>query len=78
MDYKQMFDAEELEVVLNAYYEAGVDDDIFALINEANESNTLAVKTQNGLTKISSIKNKKMQGDHPWLQSSQSDQVLTL
>ena len=63
MDYKQMFDAEDLEVTLNAYYEAGVDDDIFALIYEANESNTFAVKTPNGLTKTSSLKNKMMQGD---------------
>ena len=60
MVYKQMFDAEELEVALKAYYEAGFDDDIFALMHE---SNTFAVKTPNGLTKTSSIKNKIMQGD---------------
>ena len=33
MDFKQMFDAEELPVVLNALFEAGVKDDMFSLIN---------------------------------------------
>ena len=51
MDYKQMFDLEEGEICLNALYEAGVQDDIFALISEANESNVIAVKTHNGITK---------------------------
>ena len=32
MDYRQMFDAEEVPTTLNAFYEAGVKDDIFALI----------------------------------------------
>ena len=63
MDYKQMFDAEELETVLNAYYDSGVDNDLFALINEANETNTIAVKTPNGLTETRNIKRKIMQGD---------------
>ena len=63
MDYTQMFDAEDLETALNAYYEAGVDDDLFALIYEANESNTFSVKTPNGLTEERKIKNKIMQGD---------------
>ena len=63
MNYKQMFDAVELETVLNAYYESGVNDDLFALINEANETNTIAVKTPNGLTEIRTIKKKIVQGD---------------
>ena len=33
MDYRQMFDCEELQICLNALYEAGVKYDIFALIN---------------------------------------------
>ena len=33
MDIKQMFDAEELSQVLNAFYEAGVNDDLFSIIN---------------------------------------------
>ena len=37
MDFKQMFDAEELWTVLNAFYKAGVNDDIFAIINEAKK-----------------------------------------
>ena len=44
MDFKQMFDAEELPTVLNTLYDAGVKDDLFYLINEANKSVTFAVK----------------------------------
>ena len=33
MDFKQMFDAEELPTVLNTLYDAGVKDDLFYLIN---------------------------------------------
>ena len=35
MDFRQMFDAEQLQTVLNAYYEAGGIDDMFALVHEA-------------------------------------------
>ena len=45
MDFKQMFDSEEVSICLNALYEAGVKDDIFALLCEANTSATFAVKT---------------------------------
>ena len=31
MDFKQMFDAEELTTILNSFYEAGVKDDMLAL-----------------------------------------------
>ena len=40
-----MFDAEELSQVLNAFYEAGVNDDLFSIINEANKVMKFAVKT---------------------------------
>ena len=36
MDYRQMFDAEEVFIGLKALYEAGVQDDIFALINKSD------------------------------------------
>ena len=58
-----MFDAEQLQTVLNAYYEAGVIDDMFALVNEANKSVNFAVKTPTGLTETANIRNKIMQGD---------------
>ena len=45
LDFRQMFDAEEVSNVLNALYEVGVKDDMFALLNEANENVTFAVKT---------------------------------
>ena len=63
MDYRQMFDSESLEVCLNALFEAGVSDDTLALINEANQTNVIAVKTPNGLTERQTITNKIMQGD---------------
>ena len=46
MDFKQMFDAEELPQVLNAFHEAGVNDDLFSNINEANKVVKFAPKLQ--------------------------------
>ena len=63
MDFKQMFDAEELPTVLNAFYESGVKNDMLALVNEANKSVKFLVKTPNGMTETSSMHNKSMQGD---------------
>ena len=48
---------------LNAFYEAGIKDDIFALIHEANKTNVISVKTPNGVTEKAAISNKIMQGD---------------
>ena len=39
LDYKQMFDSECLFECMNDLYEAGMKDDIFALIYEANRIN---------------------------------------
>ena len=63
MDFKQMFDAEEVPQVLNALYESGVEDDMLALLFKANENVTFAVKTPNGITQQRVIQNKIMQGD---------------
>ena len=63
LDFKQMFDAEEINNVLNAFYEVGIKDDMFLLLNEANENVKFAVKTPNGITETRSISNKIMQGD---------------
>ena len=63
MDFRQMFDAEQLQTVLNAYYEAGGIDDMFALVHEANKSVQFAVKTATGMTETANIENKIMQGD---------------
>ena len=57
LNYKQMFDSECLFECMNEVYEAGVTDDIFALIYEANKEVKVAIKTPNGLTDNS-------QGDH--------------
>ena len=37
LDYKQMFDSECLFECMNDVYEAGVNDDVFALLAEANK-----------------------------------------
>ena len=43
MDFKQMFDSEEASIALNALYEAGIQDDIFALLYEGNHENNIDV-----------------------------------
>ena len=63
MDYKQTFDAEEVPVCLNSLYEAGIHDDNFTFIYEANREHVISVKTPNGVTKTGTIHNKIMQGD---------------
>ena len=78
MDYKQMFDAEDLKINLNALYEAGIQDDILALIYEANKENVISVKTPNGTTCTGTIHNKIMQGDvlGPLLSSNMVDKNI--
>ena len=51
LDYKQMFDSECLFECMNDLYEAGVKDDIFALIYEANRINNVAVQTPHGISR---------------------------
>ena len=50
-------------ISLNALYDAGVKDNIIALVCEANKSATFAIKTPNGITDKTNIDNKIMQGD---------------
>ena len=63
MDFKQMFDAEALPIVLNLFIEACVTDEVLALGNETNKSVQLEIKTPNGMTKCETMNNKVMQGD---------------
>ena len=63
MDYKQMFDAEELSVCLNALYDATIQDDMLNMIYEANKTTMFTVKTPNGTTQPARIMNKVLQGD---------------
>ena len=51
LDYKQLFDFEWLAECMNDVYEAGVTDNKFALIYEANRENSVAVRTPNELTR---------------------------
>ena len=63
LDYRQCFDSLWLEEVMNDLFEAGIDDDNFALIFEANKNVNVAIKTPNGLTERENIKNIVLQGD---------------
>ena len=75
LDFKQMFDSECLYECLNDVYEAGVVDDYFPLLYEANRETYVAVQTPNGLTKRETIKEIVMQGDvlAPLISSLQVD-----
>ena len=77
LDYKQMFDSECLFECMNDVYEAGVKDDIFALISEANKKSLVAVKTPNGLSRRETFEEIVMQGDvlAPLVSSLQVDTI---
>ena len=77
LDYKQMFDSECLFECMNDLYEAGVKDDIFALIYEANRKNNVAVQTPHGLSSRESFNEIVMQGDvlAPLVSSLQVDTI---
>ena len=57
-----MFDSEEVPIALNALHEAGIQDDLFALLYESNHENHIAVKTPTGLTERKTIWNKNHAG----------------
>ena len=75
LDYKQMSDSECLCECMNDLYEAGVKDDIFALIYEANRVDNVAVQTPHGLSRREVFKDIVMQGDvlAPLISSLQVD-----
>ena len=75
MDYKQMFDNECLLECMNNVFEAGITDDTFALLYEANRINDVAVKTPNGLSEREVFEEIVMQGDvlSPLISSLQVD-----
>ena len=75
LDYKQMFDSECLYECLNDVYEAGVDDDYFPLLYEANREAFVAVQTPSGVSKSKTIPEIVMQCDvlAPLISSLQVD-----
>ena len=62
-DYRQMFDAINLEQALSDLFDAGVDDDNLALLYRANKEIDMAVNTPSGLTERQVIENVVLQGD---------------
>ena len=77
LDYKQMFDSECLFECMNDLFEAGVDDDIFNLIYEANRKNHVAIQTPSGLSRRDTFNEIVMQGDvlAPIISSLQVDTI---
>ena len=77
LDYKQMFDSECLYECMNDVFEAGVTDDMFSLIYEANRENFVAVRTPNGLSRREPFYDIVMQGDvlAPLISSLQVDTI---
>ena len=75
LDYKQMFASECLFECMNDLYEAGVNEDPFALIYESNRRRYVAVKTHQGLSKREVFEELVMQGDvlSPLISSLQVD-----
>ena len=76
-DYRQMFDAINLEEALSDIYDAGVRDDNLSLIYGANKEINMAVNTPSGLSERQDIKNVVLQGD-TWgslLASAQVDSI---
>ena len=75
LDYKQMFDSECLYECLNDVFEAGVDDDYFPLLYEANKETFVAVHTPGGMTRREMVPEIVMQGDvmAPLISSLQVD-----
>ena len=62
-DYRQMFDAVNLEQAISDIYDAGMKDDNLSLIYKANANIRMAVNTPNGLTERQTINNVVLQGD---------------
>ena len=56
-DYKQCFDSLWLKECMNDLYSAGMNDDKFALLYNANTKVDIAIKTPVGKTERQSIKN---------------------
>ena len=63
LDYKQMFDAINLEQAANDIYDAGMNDDNLVLIYKANSQVKMAVNTPNGISDRKDIENVVLQGD---------------
>ena len=62
-DYRQMFDAINLEQALSDLYDCGVDDDNLAILYRANTEIEMAVNTPSGLSERQTIKDVVLQGE---------------
>ena len=62
-DYKQMFDAINLEQATSDVFDVGVNDDNLVMIYNANKDVKMAVNTPNGLTERQTLKNFVLQRD---------------
>ena len=58
-----MFDSIDLRQAISDVFEAGLKDDILALVYEANKEVFMAVRIPEGLTDIQKLENIVLQGD---------------
>ena len=62
-DYRQMFDAINLEQALIDLFNCGVQDETLSLLYEANKEVQIAVKTPFGLTERQTVRSTVLQGE---------------
>ena len=62
-DYKQMFDAINLQQAISDIYDVGVNDDNLSLIYQANKDIRMAVNTSDGLSERQRLEDVVLQGD---------------
>ena len=62
-DYKQMFDAINLEEAIGDIFDVGVTDDTLSLLYKANKEVSMAVNTPSGISERQTIKDVVLQGD---------------
>ena len=63
MDYRQMFDSENLRECIRHLFEADVNDDTLCILYEANKKSFIAVNTSNGLSRREETGENVMQGE---------------
>ena len=63
LDYKMCFDSLNTKTVISDLYESGIQDDHLNIINKADSSSHIGVKTPFGITERKTVENKVLQGE---------------
>ena len=62
-DYRQMFDALDVQKSMSELFELGIDNRDLCLLYKSNKEVATSVNTEYGDTEMTTIKNNNMQGD---------------